>query len=178
MEPELFRFLRVQSGVGEALGGASLTCIAVLPGSIALGMSTGEVIVSTLAGVVNHRWRAHATPVNGISACSAGEYVASCSDDGNVIVRHLVADPESTKEGVGGEVESHPFDQPLTCVQLDPSYGKRSEKCFVAAGPQGQLIVSRKTWFSQRDAVIHEGEGPVASVAWSCGSLVAWANDR
>jgi hypothetical protein len=44
-------------------------------------------------------------------------------------------------------------------------------------GEAGQLVIARKGFFSYREEILHEGEGPVRALAWR-GPLVAWANDE
>mmetsp|Transcript_83968 Transcript_83968/g.163216 ORF Transcript_83968/g.163216 Transcript_83968/m.163216 type:complete len:892 (-) Transcript_83968:12-2687(-) len=185
--PALFRFLRMRAGVGEAISSstATITCTHVTTRWIAIGLSDGEMMLADHQGRIQARWRPHATPINAISADDRGEYIASSSDDGNVVVRKLLDYPEEnmdTADGKGAEaptacLETISFGEPLTCLYLDPYYGRKNEKMFVASGPKGNLILNKRNWFTSKDTMLHSGEGAVTSVAWK-GNLVAWDNER
>ena len=185
-DPLLFRFLRMRSGIGMTLGSPAVcTCALVHDTWVAVGLSDGQVMVANQQGHVRCHWRAHATPVNALSTDESGAFIASCSDDGLVVVRQLVASGDTRgearegREGAhsAGALDSFSFEQPLSCITLDPGYASRSEKVFAVGGPRGQLVVCRKNWYAQRDSVLHEGEGGVVAIAWR-GNLVAWANER
>jgi WD40 repeat protein len=139
------------------------------------------MIIADHQGRIQTRWRAHATPVNAISADDNGENIASCSSDGNVVVRNLSHGEESpddegpTPPSAGLETIS--FGQPLCSVHLDPNYGRKGEKICVVSDAQGKLILSRRSWYTSKDVVLHSGEGAIASVAW-IGTLLAWSNER
>ena len=47
----------------------------------------------------------------------------------------------------------------------------------VSLGPAGNLLLSKKNWFGQKDSVLHQGEGAVTAVAWAENGLLAWANE-
>ena len=179
----MFRYLRMQGNVSEALGSSKALCLKVLGGqSLAVGFSNGDVLVVSLTGTLLDKWNAHTTPVIALSTEATGEYLASCSKDGNVVVRQVnsnVMGKEATEAPLSSEsaLATHPFGQPLGCVTLDPGYARKNEKVFVTGGAQGQLLLYRKSWFTQGGSVIHEGEGGIAAIAW-VGTLVAWANER
>eukprot|EP01126_Amoeba_proteus_P049870 TRINITY_DN5851_c0_g1_i16.p1 TRINITY_DN5851_c0_g1~~TRINITY_DN5851_c0_g1_i16.p1 ORF type:complete len:820 (+),score=181.45 TRINITY_DN5851_c0_g1_i16:313-2772(+) len=105
-------------------------------------------------------------PVREISIDTAGEFVASCADDGRVVIHGLYT--KSTVE--------HTFKQPVTCVSLDPGYAKNKKEAFVCGGKSGKLIMSEKGWWSASNTVLHEGEGTIYAIAWE-RELIAWAND-
>ena len=173
----MFRYLRMQAKVGDILSSSSskAMCALVHERWVAVGLSSGEVIVANMQGHVQSQWRAHATPVNALSVDESGGFVASCSNDGNVVVRHVGGTTSETP--AADPLETHRFDQPLTCLNIDPAYASRSEKMFCAGGPKGQLLLNKKSWYTQRDSVMHQGEGAVIAVAWR-ETLVAWANER
>jgi len=179
----VFRYLRMQGNVSEALGASKALCLRVLGGqSLAVGFSNGDVSIVSLTGTLLDQWSAHTAPVIALSTEATGEYLASCSADGNIVVKQVnlnVAGKEAAEASAQSEtaLETHPFGQPLSCVTLDPGYARKNEKVLVAGGEQGQLLLCRKSWFTQRDSVIHEGEGGIAAIAW-VGTLVAWANER
>jgi len=60
---------------------------------------------------------------------------------------------------------------------LDPNF--RDTQQFVSGGLAGNLILSDKGWFGQKQEKIlqHSGEGPIYAASWK-GSLIAYANDE
>lgn len=86
----------------------------------------------------------HTAAVNELSFDAEGEYIASCSDDGTVVVSSLYTDDK----------ERHEYHRPVKAVALDPEYGKKSSKQIVSGGLAGQLIVNSKGWLGARDQVI------------------------
>jgi len=82
------------------------------------------------------------------------------------------------QEMAENQLETHSFGEPILTVCLDPAFGKKAEKRFVAGAARGHLYLTKKTWFNSKDAAIHEGgEGPVTAIVW-LNSLIAWSNDR
>ena len=70
-----------------------------------------------------HELQAHAVSVNQISLDSEGDYIASCSDDGRVVVHGWYSSENS---------HNLTFDRPVKSVALDPNYCKpRSGRKFL-----------------------------------------------
>lgn len=177
--PFSFRYMRMRAHVGQAFDHGNATCAHIHEKDgvilLAIGFANGELILVDSYGIEQSRWRAHATPVNSISSDDSGIFFASCSDDGCVAVRHTGTNQLHSDQS--DTLETHPFNQPLEIIQIDPAFGKKSEKIFVTGGPQGQLILSKKSWLSQKDLVLHEGEGKITAISWK-ESYLAWSNDR
>ena len=100
----------------------------------------------------------------------AGEIIASCSDDGTVVINGLFS----------AECESFTYQRPVKAVALDGRLGaggrSKGGRQFASGGLAGQLLLNEKGWFSTKDKVLHSGEGPIHAVAWA-DSLLAWGND-
>jgi hypothetical protein len=62
----------------------------------------------------------------------------------------------------------------VRAVGLPDNYKK--EEMFATGGLNQQFIINTKAWFSNRDNVIHSGEGPIYAISWK-GNLIAWANN-
>ena len=131
-----------------------------------MGTHYGSVIVIDFAGTVVSQHDLHSTTVNEISICSSGDYVASCSTDGKVVVFSLF----------DGEIKEFFYHRPVKTVAIEPNYTPKSKEQFVSGGMAGQLILSTKGWRGNKDVVLHQGEGPIHAIRWE-GSLIAWAND-
>jgi hypothetical protein len=86
---------------------------------------------------------------------TAGEYLASCSQDGTVVVSNLQPDGRSDKatgNSSGGSVfsssslkleEVYTYGAPMLAVRLDPLYARRREKSFVAGGAGGKVQLQK-----------------------------------
>ncbi|KAJ1927354.1 Vacuolar protein sorting-associated protein 41 [Tieghemiomyces parasiticus] len=142
------------------------SCLTVGDKFLAVGTHGGVVSIHDLDGNQVQSWQAHSATVNALSLDAAGEYVGSASDDGQVSVRALLA-PEKT---------SYRFLRPMKCVALHPNYLHEPARPFVAGGLAGDLVLSERGWFGQKDTLLHSGEGPVYNVQWQ-GTFIAWACD-
>jgi WD40 repeat protein len=112
------------------------------------------------------RFTCHSATINELSIDEAGEFIASCSDDGKVCINGLYT----------GEVSEFEYQRPIISISLDPQFGKKTSRSFAYGGRAGQLVINSKGWFGRKDNVLHSGEGPIHSIKWR-GSLIAWAND-
>ena len=110
------------------------------------------------------RFAIHNNKVNDISFDNVGDWIVTCSDDGNVIVLNLYEPLSRTLK----------YNKPIKTVQLQ--FNKEKEQNVILGGLNNQLIYNIKGWFSYNDQIIHGGEGPIHCVKWR-GSLIAWAND-
>ena len=110
-----------------------------------------------------------------MSVDDTGCFVASCADDGSVVVS------ESATPGGGWEpVDTHPSPKPLRALAIDPAYARRGEQLVVSGGCAGELSLLRRGWFGKREhSTLHHGEGTISRVAWCAGTtLLAWANEH
>jgi hypothetical protein len=138
-------------------------------------------MLSDLHGNELRRLKPHRQRVNDISTDMSGEHIASCSADGTVVINSVRegggVSAESSRRGDDAEGEElYAFSGPMLAVKIDPAYGRRRERLFVAGGASGSLLLNRKGWFSHKEVVLHEGEGAIGAIAWR-GSLVAWASE-
>eukprot|EP01130_Rhizamoeba_saxonica_P017976 TRINITY_DN8871_c0_g1_i1.p1 TRINITY_DN8871_c0_g1~~TRINITY_DN8871_c0_g1_i1.p1 ORF type:complete len:860 (+),score=172.89 TRINITY_DN8871_c0_g1_i1:30-2609(+) len=170
-EPKL-KYVRIGASVQENIFkyNHTATCMAVHAKFLALGTDWGYISILDFNGNEIRRFEAHSAPVKEISIDVKGEYVASCSDDGKVIITPLLNDEEKPR--------IHSFSRPMTAIAIDPNYSKKSSKQrVVCGGKSGQLIlVSKGFWFGSSQDIIHSGEGHIHAISWR-GSLLAWAND-
>ncbi|BDA42740.1 Vacuolar protein sorting-associated protein 41 homolog [Coccomyxa sp. Obi] len=164
-EPRL-KYQRLGCDVAELLGNNAATCLSVSDKILALGTHSGAVHVLDYIGNEVKRIEAHKGPVNEICFDEAVEYIASCSDDGTVVIQGFYTD----------EVTTFKYKRPIKSVALDPRYGSRKTREFVTGGLAGQLLLVSKGWLGNKDTILHSGEGPIQEIKWS-GSLISWAND-
>ena len=113
-----------------------------------MGTYKGHVYIMDFNGVERARFTAHKAKVNFISADAAGQYVASCSDDGRVVI-HTIG---------GKEWSSHNYYRPVKSVCLDPTFGTKRDRVFATGGLAGKFIINKRGWFTSQDVILHEGE--------------------
>lgn len=89
-------------------------------------------------------FHAHTAAVNDLSFDIEGEFIASCSDDGSVVINSLFTD----------EKLKFDYHRPMKAVALDPDYARKSSRRFVTGGVAGQLLLNMKRWLGYRDQVL------------------------
>ncbi|CAG8500991.1 4625_t:CDS:10 [Ambispora gerdemannii] len=175
MRPQLrllppLKYQRLGAGVGEILKQDAASAMAVSDRFVVLGTHNGAVLLFDFEGNEIKRFSSHTATVYDLSIDVAGEYVASASMDGKVVINGLYNE----------EVRHYNYKRPLKCVALDPNFSRNATGQFVSGGLAGQLILHEKGtvgWFGNNvDTILHQGEGPIYAVKWR-GSLIAWAND-
>lgn len=135
---------------------------------LVLGTRRGYVHILDLTGNAIMQLRPHLSTINDMSLDADGEYLASCSDDGTVVITDIWSE--------GGKKSKHAYHMPVKAVALPANY-KESQK-FATGGFNQQFVINTKSrvWFTNRDNVIHSGEGPIYAIEWR-KSLLAWANN-
>ncbi|XXG60295.1 hypothetical protein AAC387_Pa04g2238 [Persea americana] len=164
-EPRL-KYQRMGGSIPSLLSNDAASCISIAERMIALGTHDGTVHILDFQGNQVKEYFAHTATVNDLSFDVEGEYVASCSDDGFVVISSLFTDERMKFE----------YHRPMKAIALDPEYSRKSSRRFVAGGLAGHLFLNSKKWLGYRDQVLHSGEGPIHAVKWRT-SLIAWAND-
>lgn len=165
-EPHL-KYERMGSHLALLLAEEPATCLCVHPKLVLVGTGPGRLhVFDHLGNRVRPPRQPHSLCVNEISADSAGEYVASCSDDGTVCVHGLYSRENS---------HNLTFDAPVKTIALDPGYARAGSGRRFAVGDT-RVLLHEKTFLSRlRVTTVHEGEGPVQALSWR-GSLLAWAS--
>eukprot|EP01120_Amphizonella_sp_Union-15-10_P003630 TRINITY_DN1403_c0_g1_i1.p1 TRINITY_DN1403_c0_g1~~TRINITY_DN1403_c0_g1_i1.p1 ORF type:complete len:882 (-),score=190.64 TRINITY_DN1403_c0_g1_i1:13-2658(-) len=164
-EPKL-KYQRLGSSVVEILKKDAASCLAVHPKFLALGTHWGVVYILDIIGNESSRFHLHQSVVNELSIGGDGEYLASCGDDGNVVINGLCSN----------ETFEFQYNRPVLSIALDPVFNPKTKKQFVFGGKAGQLVFNQKGFWGDKKTILHSGEGPIYTVKW-CGSLIAWAND-
>jgi hypothetical protein len=164
-EPKL-KYQRLGSSVATILKTDTAKCLVPNEKFLVLGTASGKVHILDLVGNEIMRLDLHTSAVNDMSLDEAGEFLATCSDDGTVVITDLWS--ESAKR------TKHSYHRPVLTVGLPDNY--KTTQMFAAGGMTQQFIINTKAWFSNRDNVIHSGEGPIYAISWK-GDLIAWANN-
>eukprot|EP01080_Neovahlkampfia_damariscottae_P008010 gene8010-12475_t len=145
------------------------SALAVSDKFLALGTHVGHLYLLDFEGneIKDKKFASHSQTVTDLSIDKSGEYLASCSTDGKVMIHGLY----------NSDKMEYYFNRPVNTIAIDPEYAKSKEKPIVAGGKSGKLILFKKGWFSNKEIVIHEGEGEIHSVRWR-KSLIVWSNDK
>lgn len=173
-EPKL-KYDRMGNDVQNILLKDAVSCICVNTKFICLGTQWGVIhlldhegnIVPITQDGKNKELQAHAIAVNKISVDIKGNYIASCSDDGKVLVHGLYTTENTHSLVLGRLVKS---------VALDPYYFKSGSGRRFLTG-DNKLTLYEKTFLNRlRSTVLFECEGNVQAIAWH-ERFVAWASE-
>ena len=157
---------------------------------VAAGTTTGAVVLLDYAGTERRRWSAHSARVSCVCIDDAGEFIASASEDGTVVVRSTgLSGDDVAGEGWaaslvdGGEDRvSFTHHRPVLALALAADYASpSSSRAIVAGGDGGRLRLARRTTLlgASTETVLKEGAGPVRAIALSpMLKLLAWADDE
>lgn len=85
VEP-LFKYLRIACDLREIVRNSSISCVNATSKVIFVGTSWGDLFIIDHEGNINshQNFPKHIVAINQISVETKGEYIASCSDDGQV----------------------------------------------------------------------------------------------
>ncbi|WFD19582.1 Vacuolar protein sorting-associated protein 41 [Malassezia caprae] len=166
-EEPAFHTTILKASVSDILARDSISSMAVSLEHVALGLQSGMIFVLSRKGHLEKGFRFHSAPVLDIVFDSTGEFVGSAGMDGIVAIASLTS----------SEQYEFDFHRPMRSIALEPQFGSRSSRAFVCGGMSGVLVYREKRWFGYKETVLHNGEGPIWSVAWQ-GRWIAWANDR
>ncbi|KAJ1491242.1 hypothetical protein T484DRAFT_1775170 [Baffinella frigidus] len=187
---------RLGNSVPDILKRESASSVAEHANFLAIGTQGGWIYILDLQGNEVRRFASHTAVVNDLAFDRGGDAVASCSDDGTVVVNVASCSDDGTVVINGlssAECASFTYQRPVRSIALDPKFERKGNRHvgsialdpkferkgnrqFASGGLAAQLLLNEKGWFSTKDKVVHSGEGPVGAVAWE-GSLIAWSND-
>lgn len=167
VEPKL-KYERIGNAMNIILNGEECaSCMAVHTKFLALGTHYGVVHILDHEGnpISSKQYPSHTTAINQISIDQSGDYVASCSDDGRVVINGLYSSENNVQAN---------FDSPVKSVALDPDFSKKRTKMYVTGGTK--LILTERGWFRNKATVLHEGEGSIRTIKWR-STFIAWADN-
>ncbi|XP_035706233.1 vacuolar protein sorting-associated protein 41 homolog isoform X2 [Folsomia candida] len=167
-EPKL-NFIRIRNDLLGILEKDAVSCVAVHSKFLCIGSHRGELyIMDHLGNNVTPSPRgsfpAHKIMINCISIDAEGEHIATCSDDGKVIVFNLC----------DGHCETTlSLDKKLRCVAIDPQYSKSSFSRRFLVGSDSAMLYQRNIFNLLKPFPILEG-GIVSTIKWG-SRFVAWS---
>ena len=106
--------------------------------------------------------------MNQISIDDNGDYLASCSDDGRVVINGLYNTENNQVMN---------FDRPVKAVAMDPDFYKSGSGKHFVTGDDKLVMNEKGFWSRYRSLTLHQGEGPIRNIKWK-SHFIAWANDH
>jgi len=117
-EPKL-KYQRLGSTVAEILKQDAASCMKVHERFLALGTHWGSVLILDFNGNEIRNFKTvHTAKINEIALEDSGEWIASCSDDGKVVINALYSQ----------ETMDYSYHRPVLSVALDPDFHKKKNK--------------------------------------------------
>uniref|UniRef100_A0A7S1PGB3 RING-type domain-containing protein n=1 Tax=Percolomonas cosmopolitus TaxID=63605 RepID=A0A7S1PGB3_9EUKA len=153
--------------------GNCASALAVAERFLALGTHLGYLYILDFEGNIvkaaekKLALRPHTESINDICVDASAEYVASCSNDGRVVVTHLY----------GKESHKMEFAKPVKAVAIDPHYARKNDKPICSGGKASKVILTKKGWFKTKQTVLDENEGCIHAIKWH-KNYISWANDQ
>lgn len=146
-----------------------ISCMAVHFKFIVLGMDTGKIIILDVDGnkLPGRDIDAHTSPIMNLSVDDEGEFIASCSFDGKVIISGLLSAQYNIVLN---------YDRPIMAVAFAPHFSKLKSPMYVTGSEELTLIEERKWPMKRRLTTLHGGEGRISTIKWQ-HHFIAWAND-
>eukprot|EP00092_Neocalanus_flemingeri_P033946 GFUD01036912.1.p1 GENE.GFUD01036912.1~~GFUD01036912.1.p1 ORF type:complete len:874 (+),score=241.55 GFUD01036912.1:57-2678(+) len=169
-EPKL-KYERLSADLKAILKKDVASCLAVHNKFLILGSHWGVIHLLDAMGnsLPSRQAQAHTITVNQVSVDHAGEYYASCSDDGRVVVTGLYTD-ENT--------HNFNMEKPVKSIAIDPIYARANSGKRFMTGVEDKLILHEKVIFSRyKQDILCQGEGSVCNIKWR-GRFAAWVTDK
>ncbi|BES91997.1 light protein [Nesidiocoris tenuis] len=169
-EPKL-KYSRMVNDLLDILKKDSTSCVAVHPKFVCVGTDWGFIhLLDHQGNNVNRELRAHTVAINQISIDANGDHIASCSDDGRVLVLGLYNAENNQDINMERLVRS---------VAIDPFFYKPGSGRRFITGDE-RLILHEKKYFSRwKQTILGDAsvEGGVKTMKWSPGGeFLAWAS--
>ncbi|XP_055301199.1 vacuolar protein sorting-associated protein 41 homolog [Sitodiplosis mosellana] len=172
VEPKL-KYVRMSNDLKRILNKDAVSCIAVHSKFLCIGTHWGAVHLldhqgNTVDNSINNAqdFPVHMVSVNQISIDNKGEYIATCSDEGTVVISGFYTDENNYNIKLGRAVKT---------IALDPVYYKSGSGRRFIIGDQ-KLTLHEKTFLKGlKQTVLCEAEGVVSAIAWT-DHFVAWAS--
>ncbi|EDR12623.1 vacuolar assembling protein VPS41 [Laccaria bicolor S238N-H82] len=165
-EPSL-KYERIGGSLPDLLKKDSGSAITVCNKHLAMATHAGIIHILDLTGKRIKSYKPHLASVVDISFDETGDFVATASIDGQVVVHSL-----STPEAYAFDMK-----RPMRTVAMEPNFARRSTRAVVYGGLAGTLVLREKGWLGHKETTLHTGEGPIWQVRWR-SRLIAWANDQ
>lgn len=165
-EPSL-KYERIEGAIPDLLKKDSASSLAIVNRTMALGTHGGIVHILDLTGKRLKSYKPHMASVVDISIDSTGDFVATASIDGHILIHSI-----TTTESYGSDMK-----RPMRTIAMEPNFGKRNTRAYACGGMSGNLVLRERGWLGHKETLLNAGEGPIWQVRWR-GKFIAWADDN
>jgi len=169
-EPKL-KYERLSADLKAILNKDVASCLSVHNRFLILGSHWGVIHLLDAMGnsLPSRQAQAHTITVNQVSIDHAGEYYASCSDDGRILITGLYSEENSY---------NYNFEKPVKSIAIDPIYARANSGRRFMTGVEDKLILHEKAFFGNyKQEILCQGEGSVCNIKWR-GRFAAWVTDK
>uniref|UniRef100_A0A915JDJ9 Vps41 beta-propeller domain-containing protein n=1 Tax=Romanomermis culicivorax TaxID=13658 RepID=A0A915JDJ9_ROMCU len=169
-EPK-FKYKRIQNDLAKIFVNDAASCLVVHSKFLAVGTQRGRVYVFDHAGnkISGNNIPPHAVDVNQISIDTSGEYLASCANDGKIVVHGLCGSSDFSQIVT--------TDRPIKSVALDPNFGRFGSGQIFVTGDRCLTLHEKGLLGSNRQSIIYDGkerDGWIHAISWQVMFLVGF----
>ena len=168
-EPILkYQSLNFDQNIQDIFKRGSATSISTHDRFIAVGFTSGEIALFDFYGncLQDTPKKVQSTRINQVSLDKDGEYFASCSEDGEVVVTGF----SSSEKEHNITVDSK---GPVTSVALDPGYAKPNSGRKILAAVENKVIFCEKGFWGFKQRELCQEEGTIRNIIWE-GQFASW----
>lgn len=171
VEPKL-KYEHIINDVQTILTKHSVSCLTAHSKFLCVGTNWGSIHFLDFEGniVNNQQLRPHNVPVNQISVGYGGEFVATCANDGNVIIYDL----SQMQNTAPTPVFKLSLGRRVSFVAIDPLFYRSGQYPIFITGNDRLMIHQRKLLGRSKSTVLYNGV--VYNMRWY-KHFVAWASD-
>lgn len=171
IEPKL-KYERIIKDVPTVLTEHGISCLTAHSKFLCVGTNWGSIHFLDFEGniVNNQLLRPHNVPVNQISVGHGGEFVATCANDGNVIIYDL----SQMQETAQTPVLKLSLGRSVSFVAIDPLFCRSGQHPYFVTGNDRLMIHQRKLLGRSKSTVLYNGV--VYNTRWN-KHFVAWTSD-
>ncbi|KAJ5066815.1 vacuolar protein sorting-associated protein [Anaeramoeba ignava] len=149
------------------VGTNKVSCFKAHEKFLAIGTYDGYIYIFDFLGNKIKEFKSYEASVNDISFDFKGDYIGSCSVDGNVVINGINTDKS----------QQYTFPQVIKSIAIDPEYGVKKSQSFIYGGVSGNIVLRSKGFFKTNDLLIHSNEGTIYSINWT-NQYVTWSNNN
>ncbi|CAH8459992.1 unnamed protein product [Schistosoma rodhaini] len=166
VEPCL-KFKSIEHGLCDITSIDSITCVAVHGKFIAVGTQLGRIHLLDHSGfpVENGFYSVHTGPVNAISISEQGYFIASCGEDGLLVIHNLTSILPN---------QVNYFQHPIKAVAVAPDFEKSNN---LVVGFNKIYLLSKGMFTKAKHDELAKVHGLVSTIKWHC-EIILWADDK
>lgn len=169
IEPKL-RYEPLQNDLCKILKNDGASCITVHTKFIALGTHNGFVYILDHHGnnIRSKELALHTKTINQISIDINGDYIATCSNDGKIVIHGLYSSESNLLLT---------FNHPMYSVAIDPNFAKSGYKRRFITGNNKILLYEKGLFGQYKTNLVHQSESDIQNIKWK-GQFIAWSTDK